>query len=50
VPYSGPEPTRGAAIEALKKIEAANDALVRVRKTRELFEKLSGDPLPFLKK
>lgn len=50
VPYSGPEPTRGAAIEALRKIEAANDALTRVKKTRELFEKLSGDPLPFLKK
>lgn len=49
-PYAGPEPTRGAAIEALKKIEAANDALARVRRTRELFEKLSGDALPFLKK
>ncbi|HNT97470.1 MAG TPA: CpXC domain-containing protein [Elusimicrobiales bacterium] len=49
-PYSGPEPTRGAAIEALKKIEAANDALVRVKRTREVFEKLSGDALPFLKK
>lgn len=50
LPYAGASPDRNSALEAVRAIAAANDALIRVKNLLKTLEESKTPDLPFIKK